>query len=409
MATCADINPALAADFAAKDTNRIQGSIGKVLVRRSPWLNILSGGNISNDSDTVRSVVQERAVSNISLAEPEFVDDTTQCGECGDSLEVGETEYSYSLQTLRGEGPLVCVKTARTAFKDSYLRAQEALEHKIVEIMNADVRATLLRRSGVKYNVNSTLGFNTNLTGDAQQIDTLFNQTEPDAPLNFDTLYRLLEFEVEEMLTDTFESSSGMIATFIGSNSILDAFRKELDVRNDLRYLTTGRYKLGEMSLTAYQWEGPYKGIAFGRDPQPLRATGFYTSGAKIGQPILVNPESSVATSKGVAARRNPSWVYAPYEIGFLVMKDSFRRLVPEKYTGEGKFKFAPQYHAGELQWWSEKVGVNKYGDFGQFLFQIQRAYQPYRPHAVIPIIYKRCPSSLGVVACASGTSGAIL
>jgi hypothetical protein len=174
MATCADINPALAADFAAKDTNRIQGSIGKVLMRRSPWLNVLSGGNISNDSDTVRSVIQERAVSNISLAEPEFVDDTTQCGQCGDSLEVGETEYSYGLQTLRGEGPLVCVKTARTAFKDSYLRAQESLEMKIVEIMNADVRATLLRRSGVKYNVRSTLGFSTNLTGDAQQIDTLF-------------------------------------------------------------------------------------------------------------------------------------------------------------------------------------------------------------------------------------------
>jgi len=32
-----------------------------------------------------------------------------------------------------------------------------------------------------------------------------------------------------------------------------------------------------------------------------------------------------------------------------LIADGSFERLVPEKYVGEGSFKFAPQLHMGEL------------------------------------------------------------
>ena len=62
-------------NFAAKDVNRIVGQIAKVLARKSPYMNVLKGGTIPNVSDVVRSIVQERAVMNASLAEPSFTND----------------------------------------------------------------------------------------------------------------------------------------------------------------------------------------------------------------------------------------------------------------------------------------------------------------------------------------------
>lgn len=401
MADC--LPPDAIADFAAKDANRIVGKIGEVLAYKSPFINVLMGGTLPNVSDVVRSVVQEQAVLGHSLAAPNFEADVTLCGTHGEQDEVGSTEYDYQLASIRGRGPRVCVKTARTAFKGAYLQAQMALEKGILKLINADIRHTLHRRSGVKFVCRTDQPFETLQTGDQQRIDTLYYNDLPNAPLNFRTLYRLGTFMKEEMLADPFESDNGTYFMYLGSADQIERFRQELDIKEDLRAMTTGRYSLGEKSLNGYSFQGPYRNFAFGIDQQPLRFNEY--DGA--GWPILIEPEVSVATTNGVASRRNPAWVNAAYEISFLVTADSFYRLTPEQYTGEGTFKFAPQLWAGELYWhYIRDNDCNMFGDFGQHIYQISRAYKPYRPHAVCPIVHQRCRYDLGMTACVSGVGG---
>lgn len=389
-------------NFAAKDVNRIVGQIAKVLARKSPYMNVLKGGTIPNVSDVVRSVVQERAVMNASLAEPSFTNDVELCGIGADPDEVGSTEYQYQLQSLRGRGPRVCVKTSRTAFKGAYLQAQMAMEKGILQIMNSDIRATLLRRSGVKFVAKKGVAFDTLVTGDSQQIDTPFYNSLPDAQMNFRTLYKLGTLLREDLLAEPFGTERGDFFMVIASIDQIEAFRNDADVKEDLLYVTAGSFKLGNEALTGYSFQG-YRGFALGVDSQPLR---FNTLGAN-GQPVLIEPEVGVSVTNGKGARRNPAWVAAQYEIGFVIAGDSFSRLTPERFSGEGSFRFAPQLHMGELEWVAQRDNdCNLFLDFGQHIYQISRAYQPIRPHCVIPFAYKRCTFDTGLETCLTSSTG---
>lgn len=397
------VTPDTVSDFANKDTSRLQGKVGEVLIRKSPYLNVLDGGTIENVSDTVRSVVQERAVVAASLVKPVFTADISMCGTRGGQDRVGSTEYSYALESLRGRGPRVCVKTSRTAFKGSYLQAQMSLEKAILQIMNSDVRSTLHLRSGVKYVCSSSRAFETSLTGDMQNIDVQFAQFNPDSPMSFNTLHKLGTFLSEEMIAEPFESEGGTMFKVIAGADQIEHFRQELDIKADIRALAAGRYQLGDKAIEGYQFTGPYRGFAFGIDPQPLRSNGFNGSGDL----TLIEPEIPVVTTKGVGARRNPDWTQAAFEVGFILASESFKRLTPEAYTGEGTFKFAPQMFMGELRWKNlEDNDCNEWQDFGQHLYQIQRAYQPVRPQNVIPFLYQRCRFANDLVHCASASNG---
>jgi hypothetical protein len=389
-------------NFASKDVNRIIGQIAKVLARKSPYINSIDGGTLPNVSDVVRSVVEEMAVPAASLSSPTFVDDTTLCGVGANPDQVGSTEYQFQLQTLRGAGPRVCVKQARTAFKGSYLQAQVSLEKTILQIINADIRYQYLIQSGVKYVVDSTGTFGNNLTGDMQNINTKFAQVLPDAALNFKTLYRLGTFLREEMLAEPFAAKEGeFFQVMLGADAI-ETIRNDADVKEDLLYLTAGSFKLGEDSISGYQFQG-YRGFAFGIDQQPLRATGYDGNGNL----VLVNPIISTAVTNGFAQRRNPDWVNAPYELGFVIAGDAFKRLVPENYVGEGTFKFAPQLAMGELEWtYFRDNDCNLYGDFGQHIYQISRAIQPIRPQNVLPVLFKRCPFDGMPLPCSTAATG---
>lgn len=389
-------------DFASKDVNRIIGQIGRVLARKSPYINSIDGGTLPNVSDVVRSVVEEMAVPAASLAAPTFVNDTALCGVGATPDQVGSTEYQFQLQTLRGAGPRVCVKQARTAFKGSYLQAQVSLEKTILQIINADIRYQYLIQSGIKYVVNSTQSFSQNLTGDMQQINTQFAAILPDAPMNFKTLYRIGTFMREEMLAEPFATREGEFFQVLASSDQIENFRNDADVKEDLIGLTTGSFKLGEESISGYQFMG-YRGFAFGIDQQPLRATGFDGSGNL----VLVNPIVSTAVTNGFAQRRNPAWVSAPYEVMFVIAGDAFKRLVPEQYVGEGTFKFAPQLAMGELEWtYFRDNDCNLYGDYGQHIYQISRAIQPIRPQNVCAIVYKRCPFDGNPLPCSTSSTG---
>jgi len=386
-------------NFASKDTKRIIGQIAKVLARKSPYINSIDGGTLPSVSDVVRSVVEEMAVPASSLAAPTFVSDLSLCGVGATPDVVGSTEYEFSLQTLRGAGPRVCVKQARTAFKGSYLQAQVSLEKTILQLINADIRYQYLLQSGVKFVCSSLHSFTDNLTGDMQQINTKFANNTTDSHLNFKTLYRLGTFLREEMLAEPFSSKEGeFFQVMLGADAI-EAIRNDQDVKEDLLYLSAGSFKLGEESISGYQFMG-YRGFAFGIDQQPLRATGFDGSGNL----ILVNPIVSTAVTTGFAQRRNPAWVSAPYEVGFIIAGDAFKRLVPEQYTGEGTFKFAPQLSMGELEWtYIRDNDCNLFGDFGQHIYQISRAIQPIRPQNVLPVLYKRCQFDGAALPCATG------
>jgi hypothetical protein len=389
-------------NFAAKDVDRIIGQIGRVLARKSPYINSIDGGTLPNVSDVVRSVVEEMAVPASSLAAPVFVNDTTLCGVGANPDLVGSTEYSFQLQTLRGAGPRVCVKQARTAFKGSYLQAQVSLEKTILQIINADIRYQYLIQSGIKFVANSTRAFTQNLTGDMQALNTKFAAILPDAPMNFKTLYKIGSFLREEMLAEPFATRDGEFFQVLASADQIENFRNDADVKEDLIGLTTGSFRLGEESIAGYQFMG-YRGFAFGIDQQPLRATGFDGSGNL----VLVNPIISQSVDNGFAQRRNPAWVSAPYEVMFVIAGEAFKRLVPESYTGEGTFKFAPQLAMGELEWtYFRDNDCNLYGDFGQHIYQIQRAIQPIRPQNVCAIVYKRCPFDGLPLACSTSTTG---
>jgi hypothetical protein len=409
MPTCQTIPLNAIQDFASKDTLRIIGQIGRVLARKSPYINSIDGGTLPNVSDVVRSVVEEMAVpSNAgvngagALAAPLFLNDTSLCGAGATPDQVGSTEYTFQLQTLRGAGPRVCVKQARTAFKGSYLQAQIALEKTILQLINADIRYQYLIQSGIKYVVNSTKTFSQNLTGDMQVQGAPWASHLPDAPMNFKTLYRIGTFLREEMLAEPFASKDGEFFQVLASSDQIENFRNDADVKEDLLYLSAGSFKLGEESISGYQFMG-YRGFAFGIDQQPLRATGFDGSGNL----VLVNPIISQAVDTGFAQRRNPIWVDAPYEVMFVIAGEAFKRLIPEQYVGEGTFKFAPQLAMGELEWtYFRDNDCNLYGDYGQHIYQISRAIQPIRPQNVCAIVYKRCQLDVNPLPCSTSATG---
>ncbi len=397
---CIDL--ATVQNFASKDTNRIIGQIAKVLARKSPYINSIDGGTLPNVSDVVRSVVEEMAVPASSLASPTFTADINLCGIGATPDRVGSTEYQFQLATLRGAGPRVCVKQARTAFKGSYLQAQVSLEKTILQLINADIRYQFLIQSGIKYVCSSTNTFTSNLTGDMQQINTQFSTNVVDSPLNFKTLYRIGSFLREEMLAEPFASKDGEFFQVLLGADAIESLRNDADVKEDLLYLTAGSFKLGEESISGYQFMG-YRGFAFGIDQQPLRSTGLGGDGNL----VLVNPIIAQAVTNGFGQRRNPAWVNAPYEVGFVIAGESFKRLVPEQYVGEGTFRFAPQLSMGELEWtYFRDNDCNLYGDFGQHIYQIQRAIQPIRPQNVCAILFKRCPFDGQALPCSTSTTG---
>jgi hypothetical protein len=394
------INIDVANNFAAKDTNRIVGQIAKTLARKSPFINVLDGGTLPNVSETVRSVVQEMSYPNSvsNIASPTFTDDISMCGIGATPDDVGSTEYSFKLETLRGRGPRVCVKTARTAFKNAYLQAQISLEKTILQIINADIRFQLQKMCGIKYVVKAAETFGNCVRGDMQALNTTYGATTnlPTGDLNFRTLYRIGSFLREEMLAEPFSTAEGEFFRVIASADAIEKLRNDADVKEDLNYLSAGSFKLGEESIKGYQFQG-YRGFAFGIDQQPLR---FNTIDAN-GYPVFINPITKVSATNGFATRRNSAWVSAAYEVALLIGGDSFKRLIPESYTGEGTFKWAPQLFSGELEWtYFRDNDCNMYGDFGQHIYQIQRAYQPVRPQNVAAIAYKRCGENLGVTTC---------
>lgn len=397
-------NPSDVSDIASKDTNRLVGSIAKALAANSPYMNVISGGTFpSGISDAIRSVVQMQAAPGDSLAIPQFLCDTELCGYTGHQDLTDTVEFTTKLESFRNRGPNICVKKGYSAFKESYTKAEASLKNLVVQYINADVRAQLYLRSASKFTANAQYDFDSLFTGGSEtDLGVLFAPLLPTGPMTFKALGYVSRYMREVLFAEWYEQGKGMPHfRFIGGSDQVEYFRSEIGVQNIMQSLTQGGYKLGETTLTAYSFEQSpaYRGIAFGVDQRPLRFNGFNPDGTL----ALVNPVTLVANpSRGTAyAKPNPAYQTADYELGVLIADGSFERLVPERYVGEGSFKFAPQLHMGELEWhYVVDNQCNQWGDFGWHRYQITRAYRPLRPQHIVPMIYKRCKADLGLVDC---------
>jgi len=397
-------DPSQISDIASKDHNRIVGAIAKALAANSVFMNVIGGGTFPNGtSDSQRSVVQMQAAPGDSLAIPTFVCDTEICGLSGHQDLTDTVNFTVQLESFRGRGPNICVKQGYSAFKGSYTTAEDSLKKLIVQYINADIRAQLYLRSASKFVANANFDFNSLFTGGSEtDLGVKFAPILPTGPMTFKALHYLARYMREQLFGEWFSTDKGMgHFRFIGGADQVEYFRSEVGVQNTMCCLTSGGYKLGETTLKAYSFEESpaYKGLAFGVDQRPLRFNVY--DGA--GMPVLINPVIIVSNpaKKTAYAKINPAWTDALYEIGFLFAEGSFERQVPERYVGEGSFRFAPQLHMGELEWFYSMDCNNIWGDFGFHKYQITRAYKPLRPQHVIAIAYKRCLADLGLVDCA--------
>jgi len=397
------LTPAALSDIARKDTSRLTGTIAKALAANSPFVNVIGGGTFpSGVSDEIRTTVQMQAAPGDSLALPTFVCDTELCGTVGLQDLTDAVDFTARLESKRGFGPRVCVKKGYASFKTSYLAAEDSMKKLVTQYVNSDIRAQLYLRSASKFNAAKGYDFNSLFTGGNEtDVGVKFAPLNPTVPISFKALHVIARYLKEALFAETFGDNSKGMFRFIGSADIIEAFRAETGVKEILIALTTGSFKMGETAVSAYSFEESpaYRGISFAVDQRPLRASSISGSGA----PVLVDPVILVSNvSKNTAyAKVNPAWLTAPYEIGFLIADNSFKRLVPERFVGEGSFKFAPQLHMGELAWhYLEDNDCNVFGDYGWHKYQIARAYQPVRPQHIVPIIYKRCTYDLGLGDC---------
>ncbi len=387
-----------AIDIANRNSNIIDGKITAFQMQRSPYMDTIDGGTLSNASEVLRSVVSEQAMPAMSLARPVFVASSAACNTGGGVDQVGTTEFSYSLGNARGRGPKICIKTTRTAFKDSYQAAVNTLNQNLKMVKEADVRANYLDYGGSKMIMDSTASFNQAFSG---QINTIpgpnlgWPNRTPDSAPSFRSIEYTMTYMRETLNVQPWEDDSGGIFKFIGGQDVIQGFRDELDIREDIRYLTAGRYKMGEETITGYRFQGPYHGIAFGVDPKPLRFTTITN-----GVPTLINPLVAVNTTTGVAARPNPAWTSATYEIAFLFGQSSFERLTPSYPKVEG-WSFPDKYvNKGLVPKILNDADCNLFEDNLVLLWELERAYKPIAPHAVCAMSFRRCSTALNLTPC---------
>lgn len=402
----ADCNtPAEISDFATKDNTRIVGTIAATLAATSPWANVLPGGTFqSGVSEEVRSVIQLEANPGNSHVAPVFVNSTEIAGTLGAETQTDTMDFTYRLGSIRGRGPRVNVKQGYAAFKGSYAMAEDALKKDVVQVYGADVRWQLLNRSASKLTVIEGGTFaNMFRGGEPSDIGIGFQDTEPTGSMTFPLLQKLARHLRENLLAEPFNpGKSGGYCRVICSSDLLDRLREEAGVKEVMHSLAEGGFKLGEHVLTAYQWEefAQYRGIQFGVDPRPLRASQIESNGTI----VPINPRLAVdnAPKNKSYSKLAPDWLNGALEVGFMIFPRSFERQTPEKYIGESSFKFAPQLHMGELDWhYQIDNDCNPWGDYGFHKYQIERAYKPIRPEHIVPFIYKRCEDDYQIAACA--------
>jgi hypothetical protein len=176
-----------------------------------------------------------------------------------------------------------------------------------------------------------------------------------------------------------------------------EIFRNEAKVYADFQAGTQGSFDDAKKMLWQYQFNPLYRGLRIGIDRRPLRFNEIDENNFPIFLEPFIPAPAEHGDGKWVV---NSAWRTALYTVGFILGSGTFKRLVPKKYI-DGERTFGGQFATGELQWINDdRIQCNKYRDFGQYIWELERAIQPIVPHGVVPFIYKRCPANLGLAAC---------
>ncbi len=392
----------------ANQVSKLRAEAIRYVALNDPYANVVEGGTTTNNSgETIRTLVTNRMVTNQSLTAPAFSASIEQCGTVGPKAEFGQTEFTTSMETLRGQGPTICLNQARYAVLDSYNIAQQNLKDGIKSLNSADIRSNLLILSGTKVVAKAAAtSLGQIMTGGYNQVNVDFLGGLPTSPVSHKFLVALSHYMRDNLSPEFFGDGAGQHFIFISSSTQTEVLRNEAGVKQDVLALVTGNDKASQDVLKKYAFiEYPYRGIKLGIDQQPLRFNVVNGDGF----PTLIEPLVRTVTDYGVENATNPAWVNALYEVGFLLSKGTFKRLVPERFVGEGSMKFDPQFIMGELDWHYVKDNVcNVWGDFGFHKYQIVRAFQARRPHGVVPVLYKRCTEDLGLTTCTALTDASL-
>ncbi len=400
-----------AADYSAGIASQVsvlRNETIRYIALNDPFANIVEGGTTPNNmGEQIRTLVTNRMVTNQSLVTPSFSPTIEQCGVVGPKAEFGQTVFTTSLETLRGQGPTICLNQARYSVLDSYRIAEQNLKDAIKALNAADIRSQLLTLSGVKVVLKAgATSLGQILTGGYNQVSVDFLGGVPTSAVSHKFLVVLANYMRDNLSPEFFGDGAGQNFIGIFGSSQVEVLRNEAGVKADLLALVTGNEKAAQDEIKKYAFiDYPYRGIKLGIDQQPLR----FNSVDGDGFPVLIEPLVRTVTDYGVENATNPDWVNADYEVGFLISKGTFRRLVPERFVGEGSFKFDPQFVMGELKWHYQPDNIcNVWGDFGFHIYQIVRAFQARRPHGIIPILYKRCAEDLGLSSCQTMTDASL-
>lgn len=377
----------------------------RYIMINDPYANLVEGGTTpNNQGEQIRTLVTNRMVTNQSLTAPSFNPTIDACGSTGPKAEFGQTVFTTALETLRGQGPTICLNQSRFAVLDSYRIAEQNLKDSVKQLNAADIRSQLLELSGVKAVLKSgATQLGQILTGGYNQVSVNFLGGVPTSPVTHKFLVALCNYMRDNLSPEFFGDGAGAFFVFISGSEQTEVLRNEAGLKQELLAFVTGNDKGVGDALKKYAFiDYPYRGIKLAIDQQPLRFNDVDGNGF----PVLIEPLVRTVTDYGVENATNPDWISAEYEVGFLVSKGTFKRLVPERFVGEGSFKFDPQFIMGELDWhYVKDNNCNVWGDFGFHIYQIVRAFQPRRPHGVVPVLYKRCAQDLGLTDCTGITS----
>lgn len=406
--TC-NLEPADVSRLVTKQNPKIYLEVLQAVNQDSPWANIIpSSPTEANAGDTIESAVTPRAVTNQDQVEPDFSTSFFDaCSMSATESQMGNIRFSTQLAILRGETEPICLFANYDTVFGALEQSIAALKSEITYLYNSDVKAKLVRFSGVKASVRDGVRASNTISGDEWQTSAAFPATLPDANITFAYVKALYNFLLQEFQVSRFGSGADAHAKLIASAQVIDAFRNEAGPNQTLVASTTGGFADGKKALWEYLWiDSNFRGLKFAEDRYPLR----YNEVDVDGYPVFIAPRIKVAVTaansgSGYRLARNPAWSSARYEIAVLVFKDAFRRRVPSQFVAQGDIKFPSQNFGGMLQWvFRPDNSCNKWGDKGYFIYQMARAYQAVMPHAIIPIAFRRCPDDYGLSTCSSAS-----
>lgn len=400
------VDPATVSSLIAEQIPQISDKINYWVTVNSPFANVLDGETFeSNQGNQVLSAVTNRVAPGHSLTRPVFTDRGDTCGLAPLQDEIGQTLFTTTIQTLRGRGPNVCVKQSVSTVANSLKSAEIALKQNLTNLMNVDIRAQLHDLSGVKFVAASGYDFEALLSGGMNNVSANYIGILPNAPMTFLALEALTQYMTDVLKLGMYGSGAEAHFRVITSRAQNSEFRRQADVTAIQTALITGSYGEGKDAMTGYAWQDlTYRGVALGIDEEPLRFNCLLANG----NPDFIEPIVKVSADAGYNGVVNPDWQTAKYEVGFIMAPNSFTRVVPNSYVGEGSFRFAPQMVPGSLEWFYSRDCNNSYGDVGWHQYEIERAYRAEQPHAVIPFIYKRCRQNLGFESCTEVSNTAV-